>query len=105
MEYILKTTKAFKKDFKRCQKQGLPMEKLRSAMETLKHNGSLPSSFRPHQLHGDRKGQWECHIQSDWLLVWEQNDTELILLMLNTGTHSELFDKKKQEIITLNKTR
>lgn len=105
MEYILKTTKAFKNDFKRCQKQGLPMEKLRSAMETLKHNGSLPSSFRPHQLHGDRKGQWECHIQSDWLLVWEQNDTELILLMLNTGTHSELFDKKKQEIITLNKTR
>lgn len=72
---------------------------------TLKHNGSLPSSFRPHQLHGDRKGQWECHIQSNWLLVWEQNDTELILLMLNTGTHSELFDKKKQEIITLNKTR
>jgi mRNA interferase YafQ len=33
----------------------------------------------------------ECHIQSDWLLVWIQNDTELILLLVNTGSHSDLF--------------
>ncbi len=32
-----------------------------------------------------------CHIQPDWLLVWEQNDNQLTLLMLNTGTHSDLF--------------
>jgi len=33
----------------------------------------------------------ECHIQPDWLLVWTQNDNELILLLTNTGTHSDLF--------------
>ena len=34
---------------------------------------------------------WECHLQSDWLLVWMQNETELIILFTNTGTHSDLF--------------
>ena len=39
---------------------------------------------------------WEAHIESDWLLIWEQNDTELTLLMLTTGTHSDLFGKTKR---------
>ena len=34
---------------------------------------------------------WECHIQGDWLLIWSQDDTELILLFTDTGTHSDLF--------------
>lgn len=33
----------------------------------------------------------QCHIGADWLMIWEQNDTELTLLMLSTGTHSDLF--------------
>ena len=36
----------------------------------------------------------ERRIQPDWLLIWEQRDQELILVMLNTGTHSDLFSKK-----------
>jgi mRNA interferase YafQ len=56
----------------------------------------LDEKYQVHQLHGNRKGQWECHIQPDWLLVWEQNETELILLMVNTGTHSDLFGKNKR---------
>ena len=70
------------------------MDELREAMKLLERDGSLPAEYRPHKLHGDRKGQWECHIQPDWLLIWEQHDTELILIMLNTGTHSDLFSKK-----------
>ena len=34
---------------------------------------------------------WECHIEPNWLLVWEQNDMRLTLLMLDTGTHADLF--------------
>ena len=34
----------------------------------------------------------ECHIQPDWLLIWEKNDTEIILILVDTGTHSDLFD-------------
>lgn len=36
-------------------------------------------------------GLWECHIEPDWLMVWEQNDEKLTLLFLETGTHSDLF--------------
>lgn len=37
------------------------------------------------------QGNWECHIQPDWLLVWEQRDSELILLLIETGSHSYIF--------------
>ena len=47
--------------------------------------------FKPHQLKGDHKGQWECHIEPNWLMTWEQNDNELTLLFLQTGTHSDIF--------------
>ncbi|MEE3448071.1 MAG: type II toxin-antitoxin system YafQ family toxin [Bacteroidales bacterium] len=57
----------------------------------LSETGSLPSKYRPHILHGTYEGYWECHIQSDWLLVWDQNDTDLVLLMTDTGTHSDIF--------------
>lgn len=43
---------------------------------------------------GDYAGMWERHIggrNSDWLMVWSQNDTELTLLMLRTGSHSDIF--------------
>ena len=38
-----------------------------------------------------KDGQWECHIEPDWLMVWEQSDTQLTLLFLQTDTHSDLF--------------
>ena len=64
------------------------------AMELLEKNGFLPDSYRPHLLHGKRDGQWECHIEPDWLLIWEQYEEELLMLMINTGSHSDLFGKK-----------
>jgi mRNA interferase YafQ len=89
--YKIKTTHQFEKDLKRCIKRGFPMDKFRKVIQLLEKDGALPAVYRPHVLHGNREGQWECHIQSDWLLVWKQYDEELELLMLNTGTHSDLF--------------
>ena len=51
----------------------------------------LPPKYRPHKLSGNYSNCWECHIKEDWLLVWLQNDNELTLLFINTGTHSDLF--------------
>lgn len=67
------------------------MQHITVAMDLLADTGTLPAKYRPHRLSGNRQGQWECHIQPDWLMTWEQNDTELILLFLQTGTHSDLF--------------
>ena len=89
--YHVDYTNSFKKDLKRCEKRGLNLLKIFDAIKLLEANGSLPSSYRPHKLKGNRIGQWECHIESDWLMVWEQNDEKFTLLFLETGTHSDLF--------------
>ncbi len=81
----------FEKDIALCLKRGLKAEKLYHAIELLRQTGTLPAKYKPHKLSGKYKGCWECHIQPDWLLVWQQNDKELILLFTNTGTHSDLF--------------
>lgn len=93
-KYELRVTGEFKQNLKLCQKRGLPMNELWEVIDKLLHGETLDPKYRAHILSGDRKGQWECHIRPDWLLVWEQNERELILIMLNTGTHSDLFSKK-----------
>lgn len=91
MSYSINYSKRFEKDVKRCKKRGYKLQALFDVIGMLEDTGALPPEYRPHKLSGDREGQWECHIQSDWLLVWEQNDTELTLLLLETGTHSDLY--------------
>ena len=91
MKYSVRVSNQFKKQYKLCIKRGLDVELLNKAMQLLAENGALPADYKAHKLLGERKGQWECHICPDWLLVWEQNDTELTLLFLETGTHSDLF--------------
>ncbi|MBQ4408324.1 MAG: type II toxin-antitoxin system YafQ family toxin [Bacteroidales bacterium] len=93
-KYKLRTTGQFKQELKRCKKRGLPLNDLWSVVEKLLNGEQLPESYHAHTLVGDRKGQWECHIQPDWLLIWEIHNDELVLVLIDTGSHSELFDKK-----------
>ena len=65
MAYKLLTTHQFEKDLKRCKKRGLPMDKLKEVINELVTNGRVSAQFSPHLLHGNRDGQWECHIQPD----------------------------------------
>jgi mRNA interferase YafQ len=76
---------------KRCEKRGYNVELMHHVISLLCRDGVLPSEYRPHKLSGKYEGLWECHIQPDWLLVWNQNDTELTLLFTDTGTHADLF--------------
>jgi mRNA interferase YafQ len=89
--YSIKYTNKFKKDVKRCQKRGLNLDLLRDAVDILATTGTLPLKYKAHSLSGNYTNRMECHIQPDWLLVWMQNDKELILLFTDTGTHSDLF--------------
>ena len=91
MKYEIITSNRFKKDLKRCQKRGLNMRLVYDAMQILAATCTLPEEYHPHQLKGDHKGQWECHIQPNWLMTWEQNDKQLTLLFLETGTHADIF--------------
>jgi mRNA interferase YafQ len=89
--YNIQYTNRFKKDYKLCQKRGLDMSLLKTAISILASTGTLPPHYKTHPLKGKFQGAMECHIQSNWLLVWQQNDKELILLFTNTGTHADLF--------------
>jgi mRNA interferase YafQ len=89
--YYIKYTNKFKKDVKRCQKRGRDLNLLRDAVDMLAQTGTLPPKYKTHSLTGKYKNRLECHIQPDWLLVWMQNDTDLVLLFTDTGTHSDLF--------------
>ena len=92
--YSLRTTQEFDRDFKRCKQQGRNMQLLQDVVELLEEDGCVPEEYKPHMLHDEYAGLWECHIEDDWLLVWRQNDKRLTLLLTNTGTHKELFQSK-----------
>ena len=91
MAYQVVLSTRFKKEFRRCIKRGLNMRLITDAMNMLEATGSLPAKYKPHKLSGDMDGIWECHIQPNWLMTWEQNDQQLTLLFLQTGTHADLF--------------
>ena len=91
MKYNIIYTSKFKKDLKCCKKRRLDMNLLFDVIQTLEFGNSLHPKYRPHKLTGNYEGCWECHIQSDWLLVWQQDDEDFILLLTDTGTHADLF--------------
>ena len=82
----------FKKDLKMAKKRGYNLDLLNDMVEKLARQEPLPKKNRDHSLTGDFIGFRECHIQTDWLLVYRVNDEELILFLTRTGTHSDLFD-------------
>lgn len=95
MKYTLRYTGQFKRSYKLCKKRGYDLSKLEHVLRLLEQDGSLPKEYKPHKLVGRKWNDfWECHIEPNWLLVWDQNDTELILLLLDTGTHSDLLGKR-----------
>ena len=72
-------------------KRGCDEELFRTAITILAETGSLRKEYKAHPLKGNYKGCMECHLTPDWLLVWKQNDKELILLLVDTGTHQDIF--------------
>ena len=89
--YTVKPTSRFQKDVKKAQKRGLDMELLTSVIKKLAAGEELPARNRDHALIGDYAGCRECHIQPDWLLIYEVEQAALFLYLIRTGTHSDLF--------------
>ena len=89
----IKRTGQFKKDYKKAIKQGCKEKDFREALKYLVEQKPLPERYLDHPLHDTKEYQnvRECHIYPDWLLVYRVNKTELILELIRTGSHSELF--------------
>ena len=91
MIYEVKWSSRFKRDYKNMKKRGCDMALLHAVIDTLSTGGTLPPKNKDHALKGDRSGLRECHIQPDWLLVYYHDDEVLVLHLMQTGTHSDLF--------------
>ena len=82
-------TKQFAKDVKRSQKRGKNLEKFKIIAETLICGEPLDEIHRNHKLIGEFSGRNECHLESDWLLIYKITDEQIIFERM--GSHSDLF--------------
>ena len=93
MKYEVKFTSQFKKDLKLAKKQNKNLDRLFETVNIIASGGTLDASCRDHELSGNYKGTRECHIEPDWLLIYEIRGEVLVLMLYRLGTHSELFKK------------
>ena len=92
-KYKVFYSKKFKKNLKKMLKQGKNIEKLLDVVDKLALKEELNEKYKNHMLKDDKyyKNCGECHIELDWLLVYQYYEGELILVLVNTGSHSDLF--------------
>lgn len=91
MSFEVKRTKQFRNDMKRMLKRGKDIELLLAIVDKLARGEALPEANRDHALTGNYIGFRECHIEPNWLLVYRKNTSVLILTLMRTGSHSDLF--------------
>ena len=92
-KYEVKYSNVFKKSLKKVHKQGKDIDKLMVVVKKLANKEELEEKYKNHHLVNDKyyKNCYECHIEPDWLLIYRYIESELILLMVDTGSHSKLF--------------
>ena len=93
-KYKVKGTKKFHKKLDKLLNSGNKTYKkmlIDEVIDIIANGERLPAKYNAHKLKGEFEGCWECHIQPDWLLIWKQYKKELVLLLLDTGTHPDLF--------------
>ena len=86
----VKATNRFLRDPKLAKKRGKELVKIETVIDTISNGQQLAPKHRPHRLQGEMRGLWECHIEPDWLLIWD--DAEDAIILVRTGTHTDLFD-------------
>ena len=79
---------------KLAKKQNKNLDKLFEVIDILANGGTLEAKYRDHDLTGNYKGTRECHIEPDWLLIYEIQNNVLVLMLYRLGTHSELFKNR-----------
>lgn len=67
------------------------MAKLKDIIKKLENEERLDKSCNPHPLSSNWKDHMECHIEPDWLLIYRIDKTHNELILVRTGSHSELF--------------
>ena len=92
-KYKVKYSNDFKKNYKKIMKQRKDIDKLKTVVNKLANKEKLEQKYKDHALNNSKrfKDCRDCHIEPDWLLIYKYEDDHLILLLVNTGSHSEIF--------------
>ena len=88
------TSNKFLKDLKLLKKRSVADFKLlQDFVNHLAIHGAtgVDQKHKPHKLKGEYSGYWECHVKPDLLLIWDESEKLMLLELLRTGTHSDLF--------------
>lgn len=91
-----KITSQFKKDVKAAKARGKDMAKLAFVIKQLQADEPLAPRYKDYALVGGWKPKRECHIEPDWLLIYDTSQSGLLTLV-RTGSHSDLFEKTKRK--------
>ena len=91
MKYEVKFTAQFKRDYKRIKKRKFNIAELQAVVAMLAEGNTLPETYRDHALIGSYRNARECHIKPDWLLIYSISNEILVLELMRTGSHSDLF--------------
>lgn len=93
-KYGVVTSNKFNKQLKKIIKQGKNIEKLSIVVKKLANGETLESKYKNHALNDTKyyRNCRECHIEPDWLLVYKYHNNEIILYLVETGSHSDLFN-------------
>lgn len=89
--YQIVYTNRMKRDVRHAKKRGKDLTRLIDVLALLQSGKSLPDKFRDHALGGNLRDFRECHIEPDWLLMYQIFEERLILSAAATGTHADLF--------------
>ena len=90
-KYELEYGGKFLKDLKLAKRRGFDLSQLKNVTDMLQAGKNLPEQYRDHSLTGNYKDYRECHISSDWLLIYRKKETIRVISLYRTGTHSDLF--------------
>lgn len=93
-KYGVVTSNKFNKQLKKIIKQGKDIEKLSNVVKRLANGETLESKYKDHALNDNKyyRNCRECHIESDWLLIYKYNNDKIILYLVEIGSHSDLFN-------------
>lgn len=91
MTYKLKYTAQFKKDYKKSKKQGREITLFVEVLEKLRNDEYLGIQLNDHQLTGNFTGFRECHLKSDWILIYHKDKKTKTITLTRIGSHSDLF--------------
>lgn len=89
----IRITKKFKKSVNRSIKRGKRIQKLKNIVDVLAKGEEVSSACKDHALTGNWIGHRELHIEPDWLLIYKIEKNILILELVDTGSHADLFGK------------